>query len=108
MVLSPENKDDVYDKETDDQNLMETRGIEEAAREVEVFYPSLENNQQQANPITAEKQKRRKAKKIRWKKKLKKALPEDINQPLEEAHLEILHLAPYDLFKLYFDKDMQS
>ena len=41
-------------------------------------------------------------------KKLKKALPEDILQPLEEAHLEILHLAPYDLFKLYFEKDMQS
>ena len=41
-------------------------------------------------------------------KKLKKALPEDILQPLEEAHLEILHLAPYDLFKQYFDKDMQS
>ena len=47
---------------------METRGIEEAAGEIEVFYPSLKNDQQQANPITAEKQKRRKAKKFAGKK----------------------------------------
>ena len=41
-------------------------------------------------------------------KKLENAFPEDILEPLEEAHPEILYLAPYDLFKLYFDEDVYS
>ena len=41
-------------------------------------------------------------------KKLKNAFLKDILEPLEEAHTEILYLAPYDLFKLYFDEDVYS
>ena len=68
VVLPSENKGDVTDKENDDENLRKTRVIEEVAGEVEVFHPSLESDQQQANPTTAKKQKRRKVEKIRWKK----------------------------------------
>ena len=38
VVLPPENKDDVTDEENDDENLRETRVIEEVAGEVEVLY----------------------------------------------------------------------
>ena len=65
VVLLPENKGDVTDEENDDENLRENRDIEEAAGEVEVFHPSLENDQQQANPTTVKKQKQRKVEKIR-------------------------------------------
>ena len=41
-------------------------------------------------------------------KKLENAFSEDILEPLEEAHPEILYLAPYNLFKLYFDEDVYS
>ena len=83
MVLSLEYDGDVSDEENDDKNVMETCVIEEVAVKVEVFHPSLENDQQQANPTTAKKQKRRKVEKTRWKKskKLEKALPKDILQP---------------------------
>ena len=40
--------------------------------------------------------------------KLENAFPEDILEPLEKAHPEILYLARYDLFKLYFDEDVYS
>ena len=39
---------------------------------------------------------------------MENAFPEDILEPLEEVHPEILYLAPYDLFKLYFDEDVYS
>ena len=39
---------------------------------------------------------------------MENAFPEDILEPLEKAHPEILYLAPYDLFKLYFDEDVYS
>ena len=55
VVLPPENKGDVTDKENDDENLRETRVIEDLAEEVEVFHPSLESDQQQANSTTAKK-----------------------------------------------------
>ena len=71
VVLPPENKGDVTDEENDDENLRETRVIEEVAGEVEVFHLSLESDQQQANPTTAKKQKRKKVENIRWKKKQK-------------------------------------
>ena len=41
-------------------------------------------------------------------KTLENAFPEDILEPLEEAHLEIIYQASYDLFKLYFDEDVYS
>ena len=41
--------------ENDDENLRETRVIEDLAEEVEVFHPSLESDQQQANSTTAKK-----------------------------------------------------
>ena len=41
-------------------------------------------------------------------KELENPFPEDILESLEEAHPEILYLAPYDLFKLYFDEDVYS
>ena len=47
VVLLPKNKGDVTDEENDDENLRETRVIEEVAGEVEVFHPSLESDQQQ-------------------------------------------------------------
>ena len=68
VVLLPKNKGDVTDEENDDENLRETRVIEEVAGEVEVFHPSFESDQQQANSTAAKKQKRRKVEKIRWKK----------------------------------------
>ena len=40
VVLPPENKGDVTDEENDDENLKETRVIEEVAGEVKVFHPS--------------------------------------------------------------------
>ena len=86
MVLPPENNGDVTDEKNDDDNLMETHVIEEVAGEVEDFHPSLESDHQKVNRTTAEKQKRRKVEKIRWKrnKKLENALPEDIrHQKLE-------------------------
>ena len=110
VVHPPENKGYVTNEENDDENLRETRVIQEVAGEVEVFHPSLKSDQQQANPTTAKKQKRRKVEKIRWKKnkKLENAFPEDILEPVEKAHPEILYLALYDLFKLYFDEDAFS
>ena len=60
MVLPPENKGDVTDKENDDENLRKTCVIEEVAGEEEVFHPSLESDQQQTIPTTAKKQKQRK------------------------------------------------
>ena len=71
VVLPPENKGDVTDEENDDENLRETRVIEEVAGEVEVFHPSLKSDQQQANPTTAKKQKRRKVEKKSMEKKQK-------------------------------------
>ena len=68
VVLPPENKGNIINEENDDENLRETRVMEEVAGEVEVFHPSLESDQQQANPTTTKKQKRRKVEKIRWKK----------------------------------------
>ena len=35
-------------------------------------------------------------------------MPQDILHTLEEAHPVLLHLASYDLFKLYFDEDVYS
>ena len=60
VVLPPENKGGVTDEENDDdENLRETRVIEEIAGDVEVFHPSLESDQQQANPTTAKKKKKK-------------------------------------------------
>ena len=39
---------------------------------------------------------------------MENTFPEDILEPLEEAHRKILYLAPYDLFKLYFDENVYS
>ena len=61
VVLPPENKGDVTYEENDDENLRETRDIEEVVGEVEVFHQSLESDQQQANPTTAQKTKMKKS-----------------------------------------------
>ena len=88
VVLPPESKGDITKEENDDESLMETGVIEEVTGEVEVFHPSLKIDLQIENPTSAETQKRRKVEKFDKKKskKLKKGLPEDILQPLKDAH----------------------
>ena len=69
VILPPDNKGDITDEEKADGDLTERHVIEDVAREVEVFHPSLENSKQEkvieSNSTPA---KRTKLAKVLWEK----------------------------------------
>ena len=110
IILPPDTRGEVTDEEEDDEDLNECQELKEVAGNVEVFHPSLEDTHTEELPCTSAKAKRKKKEKIAWKKneKIFKSPPQPTPISLEKTNSELLELFAFQLFRLYFDEDVNN
>ena len=75
-----------------------------------MFHPSLEDTHAEELLCTSAKAKHKKKEKIAWKKnrKISKSLPQPTLISLKEINPELLELSAFQLFQLYFNKDVNN